>query len=86
MSAPVKNLLLRFTSLEFNEYIFWRRQYSGLFNSSINNFEFKIEELWDSETDESIPCVNPGKLGQTVKLKLPIECQKDWILRRKKDK
>jgi len=41
--------------------------------------------LWDSETDESIPCVNPGKLGQTVKIKLPIKCEKDWIIRRKKD-
>ena len=50
----------------------------------IENYEFKIEELWDSQTDESIPCVNPGKLGQTVKMKLPIKCEKDWIIRRKK--
>ena len=52
----------------------------------IDNFEFIIEELWDSETDETIPCVNPGKQGQTVKIKLPIKCEKDWIIRRKKDK
>ena len=43
-----------------------------------------MEKLWDAETDEEIETVNPGKQGQTVKLKLPIECQKDWILRRKK--
>ena len=56
-----------------------------LIPGTIENFEFIIEELWDSETDESIPCVNPGKLGQTVKIKLPIKCEKDWIIRRKKD-
>ena len=55
-----------------------------LIPGTIDNYEFKIEELWDSETNESIPCVNPGKLGQTVKMKLPIKCEKDWIIRRKK--
>ena len=55
-----------------------------LIPGTIENYEFKIEELWDSETDESIPCVNPGKLGQTVKIRLPIECNKNWIIRRKK--
>jgi len=57
-----------------------------LIPGTINNFVFKIEELWDSETGESIPCINPGKSGQTVKMKLPIKCEKDWILRRKKNK
>jgi len=57
-----------------------------LIPGTIDNYVFTIEELWDSETGESIPCVNPGKLGQTVKIKLPIKCEKDWILRRKKDK
>ena len=56
-----------------------------LIPGTIDNYVFTIQELWDSETDESIPCVNPGKLGQTVKMKLPIKCEKDWILRRKKD-
>ena len=55
-----------------------------LIPGTIDNYEFKIEELWDSETEESIPCINPGKLGQTVKLKLPIKCEKGWIIRRKK--
>ena len=57
-----------------------------LIPGTIENYEFIIEELWDSETEESIPCINPGRLGQTVKLKLPIKCEKDWIIRRKKDK
>jgi len=57
-----------------------------LIPGTIENYVFTIDELWDSETGESIPCVNPGKLGQTVKLKLPIKCEKYWIIRRKKDK
>ena len=55
-----------------------------LIPGSIDNYVFTIEELWDSETEESITCINPGKLGQTVKMHLPIKCEKDWIIRRKK--
>ena len=55
-----------------------------LIPGTIESYEFTIQELWDSETDESISCVNPGRLGQTVKLKLPIKCEKNWIIRRKK--
>ena len=43
-----------------------------------------IEKLWDSETNEEIQFINPGKLGQTVKMKLPIEVKENWIIRRKK--
>ena len=46
--------------------------------------EFKIEELYDSETGEKIDCVNPGKAGQTVKMKLPVKAEENWILRRRK--
>ena len=45
---------------------------------------FKIEELWDIETKENIDFINPGKLGQQVIMKLPIEVHENWILRRKK--
>lgn len=55
-----------------------------LIPGTIDNYEFKIEKLWNSETDEPIDTVNPGKSGQSVKLKLPIKCEKDWIIRRKK--
>jgi len=50
----------------------------------IEAISFEIEELWDVETNESIQFVNPGKLGQQVKMKLPIECKNGWIIRRKK--
>ena len=50
----------------------------------IKPVEFKIERLWDEETKEEIQAVNPGKQGQKVELVLPIKCEKDWIIRRKK--
>ena len=46
--------------------------------------EFKIEKMWDFETDEEIDFINPGKQDQKVKMILPIKCDKNWILRRKK--
>ena len=46
--------------------------------------KFKIEDLWDSETDEKIKTINPGKQGQTVKIKLPVKAKENWIIRRKK--
>ena len=50
----------------------------------IETVNFKIEQLWDPETDEKIDHVNPGRAGQCVKMKLPIKCQNGWIIRRKK--
>ena len=50
----------------------------------IEPVKFKIEKLWDSETDEEISAVNPGKQGQTVKMNIPINAQDNWIIRRKK--
>ncbi len=46
--------------------------------------KFKIEKLWDIETNEEITQISPGVKGQKVILNIPIECEKDWILRRKK--
>ena len=50
----------------------------------IEPVEFKIEKLWDADTDEEIDAVNPGVKDQKVKMLLPIKCEKDWIIRRKK--
>ena len=52
--------------------------------NKIEPIEFKIEKLYDVETNEEINEVSPGVKGQQVKMKLPIKCEKDWILRRKK--
>lgn len=45
---------------------------------------FRIEELYDSETGVLSETVSPGKAGQTVKIKIPYDVKKGWILRRKK--
>jgi len=52
--------------------------------NKIETVKFIIDKLWNEETDEEIEFVNPGKLGQSVKIKLPIRCEKGWIIRRKK--
>ena len=52
--------------------------------SKIETNKFIIEKLYDSETNEEIQTINPGKLGQTVKIKIPYKVEKGWILRRKK--
>lgn len=51
----------------------------------INPIEFKIEKMWDIETDELINYVNPGKAGQCVKIHIPQECSDGWVIRRKKN-
>ena len=52
--------------------------------NEITTIDFRISKLWDSQTGEEIEFVNPGKTGQTVKMKLPIKVENGWILRRKK--
>ena len=46
--------------------------------------KFRIEQLWDDETGEEIEQVSPGVKGQKVLMHVPVECEKDWILRRRK--
>lgn len=55
-----------------------------LIPNQIEPVEFKIEKLYDIETNGEIEAISPGVKGQKVKIELPIECQKDWIIRRKK--
>ena len=55
-----------------------------LIPGNITPQEFKIEKLWDTDTDEEVEFVNPGKFGQSIKMHLPMECENGWILRRKK--
>ena len=52
--------------------------------NDITPVEFIIDKMWDVETDEEIQTVNPGKLNQSVKIKLPIKCEESWMIRRKK--
>ncbi len=50
----------------------------------LNSVDFTINKLWDSETDEEIDSISPGVKGQQVKISLPIKCEKDWIIRKRK--
>ncbi len=52
--------------------------------NKIEPVEFIIDKMWDTETDEEVQTVNPGKIGQTVKMHLPIKCEEGWMIRRKK--
>ena len=49
-----------------------------------NDDEFEIEENTIFDMDKEIDFVSPGVKGQKVKMILPIKCEKDWIIRRKK--
>ena len=51
---------------------------------NIESYRFKIDRLWDAETEEEIESISPGKKGQLVKMHLPIKCEENWIIRRKK--
>ena len=55
-----------------------------LIPNKIEPLEFKIEKLYDAETNQEINAISPGVKGQKVKIKLPIKCEKNWIIRRKK--
>ena len=48
----------------------------------IEPVEFTIEKLWDIDNDKEIDFISPGVKGQKVKLVLPIQCEKDWVIRR----
>ena len=50
----------------------------------IEPYQFKLQELWDIETNEKIDFVNPGKIEQKVKMVLPIKVEEGYIIRRKK--
>ena len=52
--------------------------------NKIEPVEFKIKNLYDIETNEAINSISPEVKGQKVKMKLPIKCENNWILRRKK--
>ena len=55
-----------------------------LIPNKIETDNFKIEELWDIETNEKIEFVNPGKAEQKVKIKLPNSAKIGYIIRRKR--
>lgn len=55
-----------------------------LIPEQLEPYRFNIDALWDSETEEKIESVNPGKAGQTVLIHMPTKVENDWIIRRVK--
>ena len=47
-------------------------------------FKFKIEKMWDYENEEPINEISPGVKGQKVLMNIPVKCENNWIMRRKK--
>ena len=45
---------------------------------------FTINKMYDTETDEEIETINPGKTGQAVKIEVPFDVEEGFIFRRKK--
>jgi putative protease len=45
---------------------------------------FTIDKMYDTETDEEIDTINPGKSGQSVKIEVPFDVEEGFIFRRKK--
>ena len=52
--------------------------------NKIEPFEFEIKGLYDIDTEDKINEISPGVKGQKVGIRIPIKCEKDWIIRRKK--
>ncbi|MBE5820974.1 MAG: U32 family peptidase [Clostridiales bacterium] len=52
--------------------------------NKIKPHEYIIDNMYDYETNEKIEFVNPGVQGQKVKIRLPIEVEEGYIIRRKR--
>lgn len=72
------------STIEIKNKLFVGDTLEILIPGQIDVYKFKIEKLWDIDTDEEIDSISPGKKGQLVKIHLPIKCEKNWIIRREK--
>ena len=70
--------------IEIKNKLFVEDELEIIIPGNIEVYKFKIDKLWDAEKDEEIESISPGKKGQLVRLHLPIKCEKNWIIRRKK--
>lgn len=55
----------------------------ALIPGKLKGVEFKIEKLFDVETNEEIPTINPGVKDQQVIMNVPFELEKYYIIRKK---
>ncbi len=55
----------------------------ALIPGKLKGVEFKIEKLFDVETNEEIPTINPGVKDQQVIMNVPFDLEKYYIIRKK---
>jgi putative protease len=72
------------TTIEIRNKLSVGEELEVLIPNKLEPYKFKIEKLYDVETDAEIETVNPGVKEQKVKLKIPIEVNTDYIIRRLK--
>lgn len=72
------------TILEIKNRLELEDEMEILIPGQIEPYKFKIDKLWDIDTDEPIEFVNPGRAEQKVKIVLPIKVEDGTIIRKKK--
>ncbi len=70
--------------IEIKNKLFVGDELEIIIPGTIKPYKFEINRLWDVDTEEEIESISPGKKGQLVKIHLPIKCENNWIIRRKK--
>ena len=55
-----------------------------LMPNDMEDYNFEITKLIDIDTDKEIDTINPGKKGQLVKMYIPYDVKKGYVIRRKK--
>ncbi|MBQ7668551.1 MAG: U32 family peptidase [Clostridia bacterium] len=73
-----------FSLLEIRNKISVNDEMELMVPGKLEPIKFTVDALRDVDTNENIPCINPGKEGQKVLMKLPNFAEKDYVVRRKK--
>ena len=72
------------TTLEIKNRLQLGDELEIILPNTIEAYLFKIDNMIDYETGLAIEYINPGKEGQKVKMKLPIDVKPGYIIRRKR--
>ena len=72
------------TTLEINNRLQLGDLLEIILPTQIEPYTYIIDNMFDYDTDEAIEFVNPGKSNQKVKIKLPIDVEQGYIIRRKR--
>ncbi len=73
----------RISTLEIKNRLQLGDELEILLPETITPYTYIIDNMYDYDTNEEIEFVNPGREGQKVKIKLPINVKPSYIIRRK---